>query len=296
MKHDYFRGLLTFDVEESNVILTGIPYDEGCSCGSGAALAPLKIRELSAFLPPLSMDGDLLTKIKLYDTGDVVKTSNFFANLKQQAYNRLLLNKFPIFIGGDHSISIPLEAAFYDWCMENNKIPAIIHLDAHPDICHFYDGSLFSHACTNKRSIDYGYKPEAVVMIGIRGFEEQEIEYFAEHPELKVYTANNCYEIGMRQIIEELKSKFDDRYAIYLSYDIDINDPSYAPGTGTPEAFGPTSRMVLELVLGLIENLNIKAFDIVEVSPKLDSNDITSWLALKTIYEVFKVLIKKGNY
>ena len=296
MKHDYFRGLLTFDVEESNVILTGIPYDEGCSCGSGAALAPLKIRELSAFLPPLSMDGDLLTKIKLYDTGDIVKTSNFFANLKQQAYNRLLLNKFPIFIGGDHSISIPLEAAFYDWCMENNKIPAIIHLDAHPDICHFYDGSLFSHACTNKRSIDYGYKPENVVMIGIRGFEEQEIEYFAEHPELKVYTANNCYEIGMRQIIEELKSKFDDRYAIYLSYDIDINDPSYAPGTGTPEAFGPTSRMVLELVLGLIENLNIKAFDIVEVSPKLDSNDITSWLALKTIYEVFKVLIKKGNY
>ena len=99
MKHDYFRGLLTFDVEESNVILTGIPYDEGCSCGSGAALAPLKIRELSAFLPPLSMDGDLLTKIKLYDTGDIVKTSNFFANLKQQAYNRLLLNKFPIFIG-----------------------------------------------------------------------------------------------------------------------------------------------------------------------------------------------------
>lgn len=295
MKCDYFRGLITHNVEESNIVLTGIPYDEGCSCGEGASLAPQKIRELSAFLPPLSMDGDLLTKIKLFDTGDLVKTNNYFKNLKQEAYLRFLLNKFPIFIGGDHSVSIPLEAAFYDWCKENNKIPAIIHLDAHPDICHFYDGSLYSHACTNKRSIDYGYNPEDIVLIGIRGFEEQEVEYFNEHPGLKVYTANKCYELGMERIVRELKEKFDDRYAIYLSYDIDINDPSYAPGTGTPEAFGPTSRMVLELVLGIIENLNVKAFDIVEVSPKLDSNDITSWLALKTIYEVFKVLINKEN-
>ena len=77
---------------------------------------------------------------------------------------------------------------------------------------------------------------------------------------------------------------------IYLSYDIDINDPSYAPGTGTPEAFGPSSRMVLELIEGIFKNLPVKAFDIVEVSPKLDVNDITSWLALKTIYEVFKYL------
>ena len=293
MKQDYFRGLLTKTLSESNVTLTTIPYDEGCSCGGGAAMAPSVIRELSSYLPPLSMDGDLLTKIKLFDFGDLEKCENYFTLLKEEAYKRLNLNKFPIFIGGDHSVSIPLEAAFYDWCVENNKIPAIIHLDAHPDICDFYDGSIYSHACTNKRSIDYGYKPEDVVLVGIRGFEEQEVEYFSKHPELKVYTANLCYEMGMAEVIRQIKEKFDDRYAIYLSYDIDINDPSYAPGTGTPEAFGPSSRMVLELILGLFENLNIKAFDIVEVSPKLDSNDITSWLALITLYEVFKVMIKK---
>lgn len=295
MKRDYFRELLTFDIEESNVILTGIPYDEGCSCGGGANLAPTKIRQLSSFLPPLSMDGELLTKIKLFDSGDLVKRSNYFEYLKEEAYQRLLKNKFPIFIGGDHSVSIPLEQAFYDYCEQNKKIPVIVHLDAHPDICHFYDGSLYSHACTNRRSIEYGYKPENIVLIGIRGFEEQEVEYFKEHPELKVYTANDCYLLGIQKIIDDLKYKFDDRYAIYLSYDVDINDPAYAPGTGTPEAFGLSSRMVLELILGLFENLNIKAFDIVEVSPKLDSNDITSWLALKTLYEVFNVLIKKEN-
>ena len=238
MEKNYFRGLLTSSLEDSNVTLTGIPYDEGCSCGSGASEAPQRLRELSSFLPPLSMDGDLLTNIKLFDFG---------------------------------------------------------HLDAHPDICDVYDGSIYSHACTNRRSIDYGYKPENVVLVGIRGFEAQEIEYFSKHPELKVYTTNLCYELGIKEVVNQLKEKFDDRYAIYLSYDIDINDPSYAPGTGTPEAFGLGSRMVLELVLGLIENLPVKAFDIVEVSPNLDCNDITTWLALKTIYEVFKVLINKEN-
>ena len=296
MKKDYFRELLTFDVLDCNVILTGIPYDEGCSCGKGARMAPKKIRELSSFLPPLSMDGELLTSIKLFDSGDLLKTNNnFFEYLKEEAYQKMEYNKFPLFIGGDHSISIPLEQAFYDYAISMNKIPAIIHLDAHPDICHFYDGSLFSHACVNRRSIDYGYKPENIVLIGIRGFEAQEAEYFNEHNELKVYTSNDCYSLGIKKILDQLIEKFDDRYAIYLSYDIDINDPSYAPGTGTPEAFGPTSKMVLELIIGLFKYLDIYAMDIVEVSPKLDNNDITSWLALKTIYEVFNVMIKKGE-
>ena len=295
MKAEHFRGLLSTDLDNSNVTLTKIPYDEGCSCGKGASLAPQTISELSQFLPPLSMDGNLLTKVKLYVYDDLEKCDNYFDYIKKECLNRFKTNKFPIILGGDHSVSIPTEEAFYDYCKMIGKIPAIIHLDAHPDICDEYDDSKFSHACTNRRSIDYGYNPSDVVLIGIRGFEEQEIEYFAAHPKLKVYTANDCYNIGIAKIIEELKNKFNDNYAIYLSYDIDINDPSFAPGTGTPEAFGPTSRMVLDLILGLLSNLNIKAFDIVEVSPVLDNNNITSWLALKTLYEVFNVLIKKGR-
>lgn len=293
MSQEKFRNLLTNNFEESNVVICGIPYDEGCSCGGGARLAPDKIRELSAYLPPLSMDGDLLTSIKLFDYGNIDKCDNYFSIIKNKALEILDINKFPIFIGGDHSVSIPLEEAFYDYCKSNNKKPVIIHLDAHPDICDFYDGSKYSHACTNKRSIDYGYNPCDIVMIGIRGFEEQEVEYFNLHPELKVYTANALYKDGVDKIINDLKSKFTDSCAIYLSYDIDINDPSFAPGTGTPEAFGPTSGMVLELIMGIFQNLNVRVFDIVEVSPELDQNDITSWLALKTIYEVFKVLIYK---
>ena len=290
MKNNSFRDLLVENLDSANVVLTGIPYDEGCSCGGGAKFAPEKIRELSSFLPPLSMDGVDLTHIKMYDNGDWLKCDNFFEMLKEESFKIFTSNKFPLFIGGDHSVTIPLQQAFYEYVKSKGKIPAIIHLDAHSDICDFYDGRYDSHACTNKRSIDYGYDTKDVVLIGIRGYEAQEVIYFKEHPEIDVYNTNDCYKLGMSKIVENLKSKFDDRYMIYLSYDIDINDPSYAPGTGTPEAFGPSSRMVLELIEGIFENLPVKAFDIVEVSPKLDVNDITSWLALKTIYEVFKYL------
>lgn len=295
MCKDYFRGLLTNDLKLSNITLTTIPYDEGCSCGVGASEAPDRIRELSSFLPPLTMDGILLNNIKLYDFGNIEKCDNYFSKIKEEALDRFNLNKFPIFIGGDHSVTIPLQEAFFDYCKKENKKPAIIHLDAHPDICYFYDGSKLSHACTNRRSIEYGYKTEDITLIGIRGFEAEEVEYLNKHKELRVYNANECYSYGIENIINDLKNKFNDDYCIYLSYDIDINDPSFAPGTGTPEAFGLTSRMVLELILELFENLKVKAFDIVEVSPVLDSNDITSWLALKTLYEVFNILQRKNG-
>jgi hypothetical protein len=81
-----------------------------------------------------------------------------------------------------------------------------------------------------------------------------------------------------------------DEYMIYLSYDIDANDPSFAPGTGTPEAFGLNSIKLMNFIKVLFKNLPIKVMDIVEISPVLDTNNITSWLALKTIYEVLGLI------
>ena len=82
---------------------------------------------------------------------------------------------------------------------------------------------------------------------------------------------------------------------IYLSYDIDINDPSFAPGTGTPEAFGINSYELICFIKNLFINLNIGAMDLVEISPKLDNNNITSWLGIKTLYEVFEILSEVKN-
>ncbi len=297
MENNPFRGCTVTDIHHAHVLLTGIPYDEGCSCGSGARLAPQTMRELSSFLPPLSKDGMLLNSIQLYDTGDIKKQdSSYFEHIEKESLKRFLTNKFPIFLGGDHSITIPLQRSFYQYCQNIKKIPVIIHLDAHPDICDEYDQSKYSHACTNFRSLEYGYLPEHLHLIGVRGFELQEVQYLNQHPEIHVYTATKILKEGIQPIIEQLKAMYDDRYAIYLSYDIDINDPAYAVGTGTPEAFGLPSIMVLELIIELFKNLPIAAFDIVEVSPSLDCNNMTSWLALKTLYEVFAVLIQKYHW
>ncbi len=293
MSDQPFRGLLVDTLAECDVVLTGIPYDEGASCGSGARLAPQRMRELSAFLPPLSKDGKDFSTLKVFDSGDIIQCSNYFQSIEKEAMLRYRSHKFPIFLGGDHSVSIPLQRAFLSYCKENHKIPAIVHLDAHPDICDVYDGSKFSHACTNQRSIEAGYLPQNITLLGLRGFEKQEIDYFQKHPEIEVYTTSKIQSLGVEKVIDAVLKKYDDRYAIYLSYDIDINDPAYAPGTGTPEAFGLTSLEVLKIIENLFQKAPICAFDIVEVSPLLDINNVTSWLALKTLYEVFQILNQK---
>jgi agmatinase len=234
----------------------------------------------------------------MYDNGDIVQkdgedVETYFARIEENVFTSMNYGKFNLFIGGDQSIAIPTEKAFLRYCQKINKIPAIIHLDAHPDICDTYEGSKYSHACPNRRSIDNGYKTSDMVLIGMRGYEAQEVEYFAAHPEIEVYNSSYVQNHGIEEMLEHIKNKFDDRYLIYLSYDVDINDPSFAPGTGTPEPFGLDNLTVLKIIKYLVANLPIGALDIVEISPKIDSNDITTWLGLKTLYEVFELLEKK---
>lgn len=294
MAEDFFRDLLEKDIDKAHVIISGIPYDKGCSCGSGAKDAYDKMRELSSFLPPLSMDGIDLRKISLYDNGNLkIADDNVYESLFLQAENLFKTEKFNLFVGGDHSVSIATEKAFIQHCKRIGKIPAIIHIDAHPDICDIYHDSKYSHACPNRRILEYGLDSQNLVLIGIRGYELQEVEFFKKHPEIKVYNACYIHRNGILTMLKEIQEKFDNRFAVYLSYDIDANDPCFAPGTGTPEAFGLHSLDILEIIQTLFQTVNIYAMDIVEVSPKLDNNDITSWLALKTIYEVFKELIEK---
>ena len=291
-----FRGLLCSHIIEANVVLTGLPYDLGCSCGTGANLAPKVMRELSAFLPPLTMDGESIVPLKIYDNGDIEPTNDYYNAVEAKTKELFCLNKFLLFIGGDHSVSIPLEKNFLESAKKQNKIPVIIHIDAHPDICDEYDGSRYSHACPNMRAIDNGYLTENINLIGIRGYEQQEVDYFNEHPEIKVVNASYINEHGFNETLEYLKNKYqNDKYTVYLSYDIDANDPSYAPGTGTPEAFGLNSYQLMKFIKELITELPINAMDIVEVSPSLDCNNITSWLALKTLYEIFEIILKRAK-
>lgn len=291
-EHEIFRGILVKDIKDAQVVLTGIPFDKNASIGSGARFAPDHIRDLSKMVPATSKDGYKISDVKLFDSGNL--NDEDFEVLQKKCFERFENGKFNLILGGDHSVAIASERAFFDYAKKLGKNPVIIHIDAHPDICDEYEGSKYSHACPNKRSLDYGYKDEDLTIIGVRGFEEQEINFFMQHPKIDVFNAENVRKLGSAHLVQFLVNKYKNpNNMIYLSYDIDANDPAYAPGTGTPEPFGLDNFTVLEIITGLVKYLNVQAFDIVEVAPPLDINDITSYLAIKTIYEVLYTLQEK---
>lgn len=285
----------TSQKNEADACIMGIPFDGAVSCGKGTALAPEVIRNLSRYLPPTTEEGQMLDSLKVYDHGDVPIDLNwprYYASVEEEAFKLMESGAFCLFIGGDHSITIPLHRAFGRY--NKGKKIGIIHFDSHSDICDEYDGHKWSHACTEKRAVDDVISPEDLSLVGIRSWEAEEIEYLNSNPEVLVIKAYDVHKKGFDYVCRKLKEKYTGYDAIYLTLDIDVLDPSYAPGTGTPEAGGLSSRFMLEAIKFLMAELPIKAMDLVEVSPPLDSvNNITSWTALKIIYEVFGKLISK---
>ena len=276
-----WRGLLAESPEVADAVVFGMPFDEHCSVGRGASHAPFVMRECSESLPPYTVSGRLIPPI-LYDLGDVDGFDYDGALEKMRAGEG---KKLTLMLGGDHSVSILTERAYRE---SRGGRRAIVHIDAHADICDFYDGSHNSHACTNRRALENGFSPEDITMIGIRSYEDQEVEILSRIP-LDVYSAQKAAE-SPDAVADAIIKKYADYDGVYLSFDIDAVDPAYAPGTGTPEAFGIPSATLLYILRRLFAALPIDAMDIVEVSPPLDTNNVTSWLALKYILEILSMI------
>lgn len=289
--------LNTVDEKEANIFIMGIPFDGAVSCGKGAALAPEKLRTLSRYLPAITETGLVLDNVRVHDIGDIpidLDWNRYYQEVEDQAYSLFKNGKFCLFIGGDHSVTIPLQKAYGRYYKENGKQKiGIIHFDSHADICDTYDNHKWSHACTERRAVEDVISPKDLAFLGLRSFEEEELVYFKENPDVLVIKAYEVYRDGFLASYKKLEERFKDYDAVYFTLDIDVVDPAFAPGTGTPEAGGLSSRELIEFTRLLVDNLPIKAMDIVEVSPPLDQiNNITSWLALKVIYEVFGCLNK----
>lgn len=275
-------------IEEAKVAIMGIPFDNAVSFKKGAAFAPEKIRELSVELSDVADDFIPIKDGVLYDIGDILPElnwENYFADVKERALDLMQSGKFCLFIGGDHSVTIPLHKAFGE--ANKGKKIGIIHFDAHFDLCKEYDGHKWSHACTEARALDDVISGDDLFFIGVRVAELQELDVLKENPGIRNITPAQLEKMGTEAAFDELFEAFKDYDAIYLTLDIDVLDPAYAPGTGTPVSGGISSRQFIDLTRLILDRLPVKAMDIVEVAPPIDINDITSWAALRIIHQVF---------
>ena len=282
--------------EQARVLILGIPFDGGTSQEAGAAEAPAKIREFGEIYMPCATDDwhVLDTQPVVHDFGDVDMSGTWeesFARVEAEALRMMRYGKFNLFIGGDHSVTIPLHKAFAK-ARKGEKI-GVIHFDAHFYLCDCYDGHKWSHANTEKRALDDIIGPEDLLFLGIRAAEPEELEIIKRKPEITVISASDLDEMGWKECAAIIEKKFMGYDHIYFTLDIDVLDPAFAPGTGTPVSGGLTSRELINLVRFILKKLPVRDMDIVEVAPPLDVNDITSWAAMRIIEEVFSFADKE---
>jgi agmatinase len=273
--------------EQADFSIFGIPFDGLASARKGAALAPERLRFWSRHLTPFSEDRTRLRDLTIADLGDIEirhPETDFNLVLKRVA----TLPNIPIVLGGDHSVTIPILQGQRERYKDQRL--GVLWVDAHPDLCDEFDGSRISHANTMRRALDFGIEPHDVCMVGLRSWEEQEIDLI-ENGGIHVYTAADVADRGMRKVADSVYNILNDCDAVHISLDIDCLDPSAAPGTGIPEFGGLTSRDVLTLIKGT-QGLSLVGLDVVEIAPPLDPSESTVFAGLKIIMEYIAVIAR----
>lgn len=261
--------------EEAQAVLIGLPMDYTVSYRPGTRGGPLAIRNVSVALEDYSLLLDRsLEEYSYCDLGDIgLPFGNVDASLAMIEHAAGILledGKFPIFLGGEHLVSYPVIKAF----ARQHPDLHIIHFDAHADLRKDYYGEERSHS-TVMRKVAELLGPGRVFQFGIRSGIKDEFEFARANTRL--YPQEVLQPLQM--VLPELKGK-----PIYLSLDIDVVDPAFAPGTGTQEPGGCTSQEIIRAV-HCLGQLNVVGFDLVEVCPQLDFSERTAILAAKLVRE-----------
>ncbi len=282
------RGMLRFadavaSFDEAEFVIVGAPFDKTTTFRSGARFAPTTVREASLNFERENFEhGVSFADVPVHDGGDLYEegtVDEMVASIEEEARRIVSAGKFPVFIGGEHSISPPVTKAF--------RGISAVSIDAHLDYRDEYQGLKNSHACSHKRIVENVGLGNAMVL-GVRSISADE-----KADETIYATAFEIHEKGIGQVFGPLLSRMK-RSPVYLSLDIDGIDPAYAPGTGTPEPFGMTPWDVRQVINMLGDRLI--GFDVVEVCPPYDNGN-TSILAARFIREVMAVKwkLKKSN-
>jgi len=261
--------------EEADTVIIGIPMDFTVSYRPGTRMGPQQIRTVSYGIEEYSFYCNKdLRDYSFFDGGDLAlpfgNVTRSIEIIEKTAKKVIQDKKFAIYLGGEHLVSWPLIKAY----AENFSNLAILHFDAHADLRENYAGESNSHA-TVIRKVCEKIGGQNVYQFGIRSGDKEEYDYAIKNTNMYV---NEVLD-PLRKVIKLLGQR-----PVYITLDIDIVDPAYAPGTGTPEPGGCTSQEILRAILEM-NTLNIVGMDIVEVSPPNDHSDRTALLAAKLVRE-----------
>ncbi len=288
---------------DADVVIVGAPFDGGTSYRSGARFGPQALRaacylEHDGSRPSLAMRVDGLRDLKVVDAGDVELYSGdaarSCADLEVEIEKIANTGAIPLILGGDHTITWPDVtgvARARGW----GKI-AVIHFDAHADTGDITFGSLIGHGQPMRRLIESGaVRGDRFLQIGLRGYwpEPETLGWMAEQG-MRSYEMTEIVTRGLTACLSEaFKIALSDCDGIFLSVDIDVCDPGFAPGTGTPEPGGLSARELLDAVRRICYELPVVGMDIVEVSPPFDHADITALLGNRVVLEALSAIARR---
>lgn len=279
-------GLQPASPADASVVVAGIPYDRSAVYRGGAAEAPSAIRRLSAVMPPLDERGRLLSELTLHDLGDLdagASIEHGWAPVSERLA-AVPPSAFLTVMGGDHCSVIPVLVAQ----ARRHGDLALLWVDAHPDLCDVSRGGAWTVGCALRRAIELGgLDPRSIVQVGLRDFDAEEVAYARERGVTQVTAAELAAEptAAIARIVRLLQGR-----RLHVSFDIDVLDPAFAPGTEVPSAGGLTTREALRLLATATRLSRPVGLDVCEVSPPLDQANVTSLAALKVIFETWSRL------
>jgi agmatinase len=280
------------EVSRADVAVLGVPFDSGVSYRPGARFGPGHIRESSRLLRPYNpaLDTSPFAAQQVADAGDLavnpfsideaIETVELAARRLLERTDRFLA------LGGDHTIALPLLRAV----AARHGPVSVVHFDAHLDTWDTYFGAAYTHGTPFRRASEEGLLDRSGCLhVGTRGSLYSGDDLSADGGlGFAVITAPDVEYLGVRGMVERVADRVGNR-PVYVSVDIDVLDPAHAPGTGTPEAGGLTSRELLA-VLRSFASLNVVGADIVEVAPAYDHAQITGIAAAHVAYELLSAL------
>ncbi len=299
---NFFSGPYTFmrvpgsrDMTKADVAIIGMPMDLGTTMRAGTRYGPKGIRNATAHVPTHDLKREHLVEpfksLRIVDYGDVEMPIGYieFAAEKMEAAVTKVIDgdAFPVCLGGDHAISLPILRALYK---KYGKI-SLVHFDAHPDFWKpedpehpYHHGTMF-YMAAEEGVMD----PHSSVQVGIRGGGSLALVDTVRAAGITSITGDEFWKQGPDETAAIIK-EVTKGHPVHISFDIDSVDPAFAPGTGTPEVAGFTSREALALVRSL-RGIGAVGFDVVEVAPPYDTADITSILAANIVYEFLLTLV-----